>query len=70
MWPDAYLLQVEGTLYNVHRYFFERDSSYFRSILEKTDTSSPLVLPDVSSSDFAEFLAILYPACAPRAHSR
>ncbi|KAF7981392.1 hypothetical protein HWV62_33887 [Athelia sp. TMB] len=55
---------IEGKLYNVHRYFFERDSSYFRSILEGsqgTDANNPLVLPDVSCSDFDEFLAILYP---------
>ncbi|KAF7970474.1 hypothetical protein HWV62_23889 [Athelia sp. TMB] len=55
---------IEEKLYNVHRYFFERDSSYFRSILEGsqgTDANNPLVLPDVSCSDFDEFLAILYP---------
>ncbi|KZP02164.1 hypothetical protein FIBSPDRAFT_709076, partial [Athelia psychrophila] len=50
--------------YNVHRYFFERDSTHFRSILESvqgTDEQNPVVLPDVSCSDFDEFLAILYP---------
>jgi len=52
---------VEGVLYNVHRYFFERDSSHFRSILEATDAVGSLALSDVSSSDFDEFLAILYP---------
>jgi hypothetical protein len=55
---------IEEVLYNVHRYFFQRDSAHFRSILKSvqgTDEKSPIVLPDVSSSDFDEFLAILYP---------
>ncbi|KAF7986995.1 hypothetical protein HWV62_73 [Athelia sp. TMB] len=58
------ILSVEGTLYNVHRYFFERDSSVFRSSLEgipATNTDAPLVLPDIACSDFDEFLSILYP---------
>ncbi|KZP19786.1 hypothetical protein FIBSPDRAFT_862262 [Athelia psychrophila] len=55
---------IEETLYNVHRYFFERDSAHFRSVLESVegvDEKNPIVLPDVSCSDFDEFLAILYP---------
>ncbi|KZP28656.1 hypothetical protein FIBSPDRAFT_246260 [Athelia psychrophila] len=55
---------IEKVLYNVHRYFFERDSPHFRSILgsiQGADEQNPLVLPDVSCSDFDEFLAILYP---------
>ncbi|KZP06384.1 hypothetical protein FIBSPDRAFT_1053565 [Athelia psychrophila] len=55
---------VEAVLYNVHRYFFERDSAHFRSILEsdqETDEMNSIILPDVSCSDFDEFLAILYP---------
>ncbi|KZP28765.1 hypothetical protein FIBSPDRAFT_1039492 [Athelia psychrophila] len=58
------ILLIEEVLYNVHRYFFERDSSHFRSILESdqgADEQDPVVLPDVSCSDFDEFLAILYP---------
>ncbi|KAF7979220.1 hypothetical protein HWV62_43172 [Athelia sp. TMB] len=58
------ILSVEGTLYNIHRYFFERDSSVFRSSLEgtpATDTDTPLVLADITCSDFDEFLSILYP---------
>ncbi|KZP28756.1 hypothetical protein FIBSPDRAFT_693229, partial [Athelia psychrophila] len=50
--------------YNVHRYFFERDSTHFRSILESiqgADEHTPVVFPDVSCGDFDEFLAILYP---------
>ncbi|KZP22511.1 hypothetical protein FIBSPDRAFT_787147 [Athelia psychrophila] len=55
---------IEDVLYNVHRYFFERDSAHFRSILESiqgADEQDPIALPDVSCSDFDEFLAILYP---------
>ncbi|KZP05983.1 hypothetical protein FIBSPDRAFT_805333 [Athelia psychrophila] len=55
---------IEKVLYNVHRYFFERDSAHFRSILESVqgaDEQNPIALPDVSCSDFDEFLAILYP---------
>ncbi|KZP04645.1 hypothetical protein FIBSPDRAFT_878285 [Athelia psychrophila] len=55
---------IEETLYNVHRYFFERDSAHVRSILESVQgvhDNNPLVLPDVTCSDFDEFLAILYP---------
>ncbi|KZP27875.1 hypothetical protein FIBSPDRAFT_817855 [Athelia psychrophila] len=55
---------IEEVLYNVHRYFFERDSTHFRSILESiqgADEQNPIVLPDVSCSHFDEFLAILYP---------
>ncbi|KAF7979223.1 hypothetical protein HWV62_43178 [Athelia sp. TMB] len=63
-------IQVEGILYNIHRYFFERDSSIFRSTLESTpasNTGAPLVLPDITCSDFDEFLSILYPIdfCRP-----
>ncbi|KZP15106.1 hypothetical protein FIBSPDRAFT_705228, partial [Athelia psychrophila] len=55
---------IEEVLYSVHRYFFERDSAHFRSILESVqgaDERSPIVLLDVNCSDFDEFLAILYP---------
>ncbi|KZP17548.1 hypothetical protein FIBSPDRAFT_830317, partial [Athelia psychrophila] len=55
---------IEEVLYNVHHYFFERDSTQFRSILETVqgvDEKNPIVLPDVNCSDFDEFLAILYP---------
>ncbi|KZP02430.1 hypothetical protein FIBSPDRAFT_1055879 [Athelia psychrophila] len=55
---------IEEVLYNIHRYFFERDSAHFRSILasvQGADEQNPIVLSDVSCSDFDEFLAILYP---------
>ncbi|KAF7973594.1 hypothetical protein HWV62_14890 [Athelia sp. TMB] len=57
---------VEGTLYNVHRYFFARDSAHFRSALRVkgspgADEFNPYALSDVTCADFDEFLAILYP---------
>ncbi|KZP20418.1 hypothetical protein FIBSPDRAFT_861642 [Athelia psychrophila] len=52
---------IEDTLYNVHRYFFARDSTHFHAILQDTDASHPCVMSDVSCADFDEFLAILYP---------
>ncbi|KZP28763.1 hypothetical protein FIBSPDRAFT_817188 [Athelia psychrophila] len=55
---------IDDVLYNVHRYFFERDSAHFRSVLESVqgaDEQNPIVLLDVRSTDFDEFLAILYP---------
>ncbi|KZP22520.1 hypothetical protein FIBSPDRAFT_859569 [Athelia psychrophila] len=58
---------IEEVLYNVHRYFFERDSTHFRSILEsaqRSDEHNPIVLPDIRCADFDEFLAILYPTSA------
>ncbi|KZP15385.1 hypothetical protein FIBSPDRAFT_867315 [Athelia psychrophila] len=55
------LFLVEGTLYNVHRYFFVRDSTHFRTILQGTDDHNPCMLSGVNCADFDEFLAILYP---------
>ncbi|KZP24186.1 hypothetical protein FIBSPDRAFT_678239, partial [Athelia psychrophila] len=56
---------VEDTLYNVHRYFFARDSAHFRAILQgavqRTAAIEPCVLSSVNCADFDEFLAILYP---------
>ncbi|KZP20415.1 hypothetical protein FIBSPDRAFT_1022597 [Athelia psychrophila] len=58
---DVFNSQIEATLYNVHRYFFARDSIHFRVILQDTDASRPCVMSDVSCADFDELLAILYP---------
>ncbi|KZP15377.1 hypothetical protein FIBSPDRAFT_684963, partial [Athelia psychrophila] len=57
---------VEGTLYNVHRYFFVRDSTHFRTILQGTDDPHSYKLSDVNCADFDEFLTILYPTGKPR----
>ncbi|KZP11864.1 hypothetical protein FIBSPDRAFT_837172, partial [Athelia psychrophila] len=57
--------QVEDTLYNVHRYFFARDSAHFRAIfqgtVQGTNATKPCLLSNLNCADFDEFLAILYP---------
>ncbi|KZP04292.1 hypothetical protein FIBSPDRAFT_767623, partial [Athelia psychrophila] len=50
---------VEGILYSVHRYFFERDSSSF--VGQGLSKREPMVLANVSTHDFDLFLSILYP---------
>ena len=62
--------QVENTLFRVHRYFFARDSSWFRDKLpyppppgEMTKGSSdtlPLPLEGISKTDFERFLWVFY----------
>ncbi|KAF7981376.1 hypothetical protein HWV62_33855 [Athelia sp. TMB] len=57
---------VGETIYNIHRYFFARDSAHFRSIfgacgVQGVNELNPYILSDVSCTDFDEFLAILYP---------
>ncbi|TFY62715.1 hypothetical protein EVG20_g6604 [Dentipellis fragilis] len=60
-------LEVEGALYRVHRYFFQRDSSHFVKILmhrqssTSLDRQSPIPLDDVSCSEFDALLSIFYP---------
>ncbi|KAH8996789.1 hypothetical protein EDB92DRAFT_1528236 [Lactarius akahatsu] len=61
---------VENTLFRVHRYFFTRDSSWFRDRLpypappgETTKGSSdnlPLVLDDITKTEFEQFLWVFY----------
>lgn len=61
--------QVENTLYNVHRYFFKRDSDHFHAEFQGSLAASgmgvtdenPFVLLNIKSKDFDEFLAVLYP---------
>ena len=65
--------QVEDTLFRVHRYFFTRESPFFRSKLphppppgEFTKGSSdtqPLVLEDTLQVDFERFLWVFYNPC-------
>ncbi|KZP12987.1 hypothetical protein FIBSPDRAFT_1049701 [Athelia psychrophila] len=50
---------VEGVLYSVHRYFFERDSSAF--VGQGLSKQEPMVLANVSMHDLDLFLSILYP---------
>ena len=53
----------DGTLYNVHRYFFETHApSFADEYLPKGGTAS-IKLPGVSSVDFERFLSIVYPTC-------
>lgn len=51
--------QVEGFLYNVHRYFMDKDSSFFDLYPEMAD---PVFLPDVTKKDLDLFLSIFYRA--------
>ena len=62
--------QVENTLFRVHRYFFARDSAWFRDKLpyplppgETTKGSSdnlPLVLEGITKTEFERFLWVFY----------
>jgi hypothetical protein len=60
-------LQVDGTLYCVHRYFFSRDSVYFSIKFGRLDVrdheplSTIISLGDVERKDFEAFLSVLYP---------
>ncbi|KZP04294.1 hypothetical protein FIBSPDRAFT_806931, partial [Athelia psychrophila] len=47
------------SIYSVHRYFFERDSSSF--VGQGLSKQEPMVLANVSTHDFDLFLSILYP---------
>ncbi|KAL1702786.1 hypothetical protein EV121DRAFT_292934 [Schizophyllum commune] len=52
----------DGTLYNVHRYFFETHApSFADEYLPKGGTAS-IKLPGVSSVDFERFLSVIYPS--------
>jgi BTB/POZ domain len=60
-------LQVDGTLYCVHRYFFSRDSVYFSTrfaqlgIHDHEALTITISLGNVERKDFDAFLSILYP---------
>ena len=60
-------LQVDGTLYCVHRYFFSRDSVYFSTRFAKLDIHDHEALPTIISignikrTDFEALLSVLYP---------
>jgi hypothetical protein len=61
---------VEDTLFRVHRYFFTRDSAFFRNKLphppppgeftKGTSDNHPLVLEDALQVDFERFLWVFY----------
>jgi hypothetical protein len=60
-------LQVGGTLYCVHRYFFSRDSVYFSTRFAKLGVRDHRALPiiisidDVDRKEFEALLSVLYP---------
>jgi hypothetical protein len=60
-------LQVDGTLYCVHRYFFSRDSVYFSTRFDQLGIRDHEALPitislgKVELKDFDAFLSVLYP---------
>jgi len=62
---------VEGVQFRVHRYFFERESDFFRVQLSSAVTSpdgqvpgsndsNGIILDEVTASDFARFLWVFY----------
>jgi hypothetical protein len=61
---------VENTLFRVHRYFFTRDSAFFRTklphppapgeVTKGTADNNPLVLEDALQVDFERFLWVFY----------
>ena len=62
------ILQIDGTLYCVHQYFFSRDSTYFSERFAKLGVRDHEALPiiisigDVEGNDFEALLSVLYPA--------
>lgn len=53
--------QTQSVLFKVHRYFFERDSKFFKDIFAEggSGDAKPYTL-DVSAEDFAHFLWVFY----------
>jgi hypothetical protein len=57
-------VEVEGTLYCIHRYFFSRDPEYFSCSVDIPDHEawhSIISLDDTERRDYDAFLSILYP---------
>lgn len=63
--------KVEDVLYNVHRYFFRRDSSVFDGMFslphpvdkrpEGDSLENPIILEGIGARDFDRLLSLLYP---------
>jgi hypothetical protein len=61
---------VEDCRFRVHRYFFERESTFFKDKLAApalpgesrlgSNESSAIILEDILSSEFAQFLWVFY----------
>ncbi|KAI0827715.1 hypothetical protein BC628DRAFT_1284420, partial [Trametes gibbosa] len=66
---DVHFL-VENWIYRVHRYFFERESAWFREKLgvatpagqapKGSSDSNPFPLEDINAEDFSKFLWVFY----------
>ena len=63
-------LQVENTLFRIHRYFLERDSAFFKEFFQRTMANgagktdeSAIRLDDVSRREFECLLQFLYHGC-------
>ena len=64
-------MQVENTLFTIHKYFFYRDSVVFRQmfllppppgqVVEGMNRENPIRLYGVAALDFERFLNVLYP---------
>jgi hypothetical protein len=64
-------IQVERTLYRVHRHFFKQYSQQFALDYElgnepMTATLPPICLEDVETRDFEQLLSIFYPRSVHR----
>ncbi|KAL1738771.1 hypothetical protein HDZ31DRAFT_69637 [Schizophyllum fasciatum] len=52
----------DGTVYNVHRHFFETHSPRFAAEHLRDELTGFITLPDVASADFQRLLSIIYPS--------
>jgi len=52
---------VENTYFKVHRFFFQRDSQFFRNTFDRDQCPTWLKFTDLTSLDFERFLGVLYP---------
>ena len=61
------MLQVDDTLYCVHRYVFSRDSAYFNykftklGVRDHEPLRTIISLDDVERKDFEALLSVIYP---------
>lgn len=60
-------IKVEGTMFRLHRHFFERESDYFRDKLNPStegepdgSPDSPYIIHDVKIDEFAQFVWVWY----------
>lgn len=61
-----YEMKVENTIFRLHRHFFERESKYFRDLMnpsaegEDGSLDSPYIIHDVKIDEFAQFIWVWY----------